>query len=331
MPTPPPEMLATARALMADAVTEDVTSAFRRAGIHCILLKGPTLARWLYEHVAMRPYVDSDLLVAAADVGAAEEILARLGFEHPPLDDIPHDLPWHAHAWTRSRDAASVDLHRTLIGPGVGPEEVWRVLSAETERMPLGDIEVEVLTRPARAFHVALHAVQDGGLEKPLEDLRRAVRLLPLEGWQEAARLAADLEATPAFAAGLRLLPAGASLAAQLGLPTEAPLSVSLRARGAPRSALSVEWLARTPGLRAKLSYVARKLFPPVAFMRAWSPLAQRRPLGLALSYAWRLLWLAVAAGPALRSWWRGRREAASVRSRPPRRRLTGAGRADRP
>src|SRR6266571_2714839 len=88
-PLASPQVLAIARALLADATTCEVTTALRAARIRSILLKGPTIARWLYEQVSMRPYVDSDLMVADRDVCTAEEVLAGLGFEHAPLDDIP--------------------------------------------------------------------------------------------------------------------------------------------------------------------------------------------------------------------------------------------------
>lgn len=307
-----PQALAIARTLLADATTCEVTTALRSANIRSVLLKGPAIARWLYEHVSMRPYVDSDIMVAEADIARAEEVLADLGFEHLPLDDIPSGLPWHAREWMRRRDGASLDLHRTLIGAGVEPEEVWRVLCAETERLQVGEVDVEVLKEPARALHLALHAAQDGGLRKQLQDLGRAVARLPIEGWLEAARLAERLDATPAFAAGLRLLPAGESLASELGLPVEAPLAVSLRASGAPRSALSLEWLTRIHGVRGKVLYVFRKAFPPKAYIRAWSPLAER---GLVAAYVHRVVWLVSATGPAVRWWWRGRQKAARTLS----------------
>jgi len=313
----PPQALAIARALLADATTQELTAALGDAGIRCILLKGASLAHWLYDHVSMRPYVDSDLLVAPGNIAAAEAVLAGLGFEHAPLDDIPHDLPWHAHAWLRARDGANVDLHRTLIGAGVEPEEVWQVLSAETERLRVGTLEVEVLTKPARALHVALHAAQDGGLEKPLQDLRQAVDRLPDAMWEDAARLAERLRAGPALGAGLRLHPAGEALASRLGLPVEVPLAVELRASGAPRSALSLEWLTRIPGAGAKTRYVARKLFPPKEFMRAWSPPTPRGPARLAVSYVRRLVWLAGATRPAISSWREARRTVAGEAETP--------------
>jgi len=317
-PSASPQALAVARSLLADATTYEVTTAFRRANIRSILLKGPTIATWLYEHVSMRPYVDSDLMIAVGDLDRAEEVLAALGFEQEPIsastrfDDIPHGLPWHAHNWVRWRDGAGLDLHRTLIGAAAEPEEVWRVLSAQTVGMQIGDLEVEALPEPARAVHVALHAAQDGGLRKPLQDLERAIDRLPIEGWEQAARLAERLDAAPAFAAGLRLLRAGERLASQLGLPAEAPLSVRLRASGAPHSALSLEWLTRIHGIRSKALYAFQKAFPPKAYMRAWSPLTER---GLAAAYVHRVLWLISATGSAVRWCWRGRRGTVGVRS----------------
>ncbi len=261
-----PNVLAIARSLLADVTTCEVTLAFRQANIRSILLKGPAIAVWLYEHVSLRPYVDSDILVAAEDIEKAEEVLARLLFMQEPIsartrfDDVAHGLPWHAHSWVRQRDGAGVDLHRTLIGAAADPDEVWRVLSSQTESMPIRDLQVEVLAKAARALHVALHAAQDGGLPKALQDLERAIDHLPIDGWKEASHLAVRLDASPAFAAGLRLLPTGGALASELGLPTEAPLSVALRASGAPRSALSLEWLTRIHGVRSKAVYVWQKL-----------------------------------------------------------------------
>src|SRR6266487_1763944 len=49
-PSASPQALAVARSLLADATTCEVTTAFRHANIRSILLKGPTIATWLYEH-----------------------------------------------------------------------------------------------------------------------------------------------------------------------------------------------------------------------------------------------------------------------------------------
>jgi hypothetical protein len=309
---PTPEVLTVAQTLAVDRTAAEVISALDRAGIRGILLKGASLAEWLYEEGPPRSYRDCDVLVAPPDIDGAEAILSTLGFEHPPLDDLPGDKPWHAHAWERN-GAASIDLHRTLIGVGVEPEALWAILSRHTARMHVGGRAVEVLDEVGRAMHVALHAAHHGvGIRHPLRDLERAVRQLPIATWRAAAALAAELGATAAFAAGLRLDAAGALIADSLALPREANVELLLRSTTATPTAVGFEWLMRTPGIGRKLRIVLHKMFPPPGFMRAWTPLARRGVPGLVLAYLWRPVWLLVRLGPSARAWWRARRQVAN-------------------
>lgn len=306
-PLPSLDVLTVARTLAIDRVAAEVVGALRAAGIQSILLKGASFV-WLYDDGPPRAYGDCDLLVAPKDIERSERLLRALGFEHPPLDDLPHDKPWHAHAWNRPGDP-SIDLHRTLIGVGVTPEELWNVLSARAERMTLAGTEVEILDGVARAMHIALHAAQDGQrLRRPLWDLERAVSKIPEAVWRDAARLASRLDATQAFAAGLRLHPAGSDIAARLGLAPDRSVEVILRSTGAPQVAVGIDWLMRTPGFGRKTQLVFRKLFPPRPFMRAWSPLARRGAAGLAMAYVWRPVWLLTRAGPGMKAWRRARK-----------------------
>src|SRR4029077_9032174 len=99
-PSASPQAFAVARSLLADATTCEVTIAFRHANIRSILLKGPTIATWLYEHVSMRPYVDSDIIIVVGAPERGEGWWPPLGSDQEPIsastrfDDIPHGLPW---------------------------------------------------------------------------------------------------------------------------------------------------------------------------------------------------------------------------------------------
>jgi hypothetical protein len=316
-PAAPPRVQIVARTMAVDRVTAEVVEAFRAKGIRSILLKGPAVARWLYDEGALRPYLDCDLLVSPGDFDRAERILANLGFRREGLDTIPDDWPKHARAWYRE-DRGNVDLHRTLFGVGAPDDDLWRLLSGRTERIPVAGSEVEVLTEPGRALVLALHAAKDGSrVPKVRHDLGHALERLGRDVWEEAGRLAARLEASATFAAGLRLLPTGREVAAHLGLPTEVPTAAALRRHGgAPPLAAGMEWLTEEPSLARKAAVVARKIFPPPAFMRAWTPLARRGPLGLAVAYAWRPFWVLWRMVPAWWAWRRARLEAR--RSRPP-------------
>lgn len=294
----------TAWALYVDRLTAELANAFERREIASILLKGPAIARWLYDDGSVRSYSDCDLLVAPDQLSAAQSVLRELGFRdtqsplaHPRLE---------SHEWRRAEHR--VDLHTTLIGIRASPQAVWETLWPLTETAVVGGERVQVLSPPARALHVVLHAAQHGRAEpKPLEDLRRALAMVAEPAWLEVLALARRLHAVEAFATGLRLLPQGAALASRLDLGSAASADATLRLEPVPL-ALAFEHLASTPGWNARLRIVLRELFPTAAFMRWWLPLARRGSPGLAAAYCWRPLWLLAHLVPGLLAWRRARR-----------------------
>jgi putative nucleotidyltransferase-like protein len=304
-------LLARARTLSSDAAAVEVAEAFGTADVPVILLKGPVLANWLYPGEE-RVYRDADLLVPRERLRQAEEVLARLGFEaiDEGLEQPARGL-LHSRPWLRERDLAQIDLHMTLHGVGVAPEETWVTLSKRTERMSLADVDVDVLEPPARALHVALHALQhEDRRGTPLEDLARALDRVPLAVWAEAAKLAESLDASPTFALGLARLPEGAVLARRLGVVSPELARAATRQGSAATLAVGFDRLSRADGLRAKAGVVVMELVPSRSFMRWWSPLARRGRAGLALAYVWRPLWLLLHAPPSLAAWRRHRRRA---------------------
>lgn len=304
-----PEFEAIVRTLRIDGITAEVVQAFEAAGIRSILLKGPALARWLYDEGAMRPYADCDLLVQPDSFQAAESILVAMGFEREGLDSILDDWPKHARTWKRP-DGSTIDLHVTLVGIGVAPRRAWDILTEKTENMRVAGVDVEVLSPAARTVLIALNAAKDAArVGKVRHDLGHALDRLPLDLWKEAQALAARLEATGAFAAGLRRIPEGEKLADQLDLSYDTPSVIALRDHPPPPLAAGLHWLLGTPGWKGKFGVVLRKVVPPASFLRAWTPIARRGRLGLALAYVWRPVWLLWRAGPAFAAWWRVRRK----------------------
>ena len=308
-----PAVHAAAQRLRVDSATAEVLSAFRAAGVESILLKGASSVRWLYGDGEGRAYGDCDLLLRPGDSETAAEQLRGLGF-FPELEE--RDMPdWWQHAvtWGRADDRTVIDLHRTLPGVGVDAERLWSTLSAGTETLLVGGFPARVLPIPGRALHLALHAAQHGTrLSVVLADLELAVARADESVWRGAAELAELLGAMDAFAAGLRLVPAGWALAARLDLPFERATHVELRASNAPPSALTIEQLAHAGGLRARLAIVRHKVAPPATYMRRWSPRAGRNRFWLALAYARRPIWLLRRTPRALRTWRQGRRAARS-------------------
>jgi hypothetical protein len=293
-----------ARMLVLDAAALETTAALGRAGVDSILLKGPSIARWIYSEDELRTYSDIDLLVAPGDIRRSLRILRGLGFERVHSDA-------HADLLVRASDHVMADLHRMLVGVGVRPEEAWGELVRETETFQVGDGEVTVFSPAARALHIVLHAAQHGARDaKPLEDLDQALKRLPQGVWMEAAALAGRLHSEAAFLTGLRLVPAGEELARGAGLPEAQSFEAALRAETAPPTALGLYRFMTTPGAGPKAELLAGELFPSAAFMRAWMPMARRGRAGLAVAYVWRPVWLVLRLGPALRAWQRARRAA---------------------
>jgi hypothetical protein len=295
-----------------DIAAAEVIGALRDDGIRSILLKGPSVARWLYRDDERRIYGDIDLLVSPGDFERAEALLAGLGFEHADLGTTRPGSESHHEIWKRPLDGAQVELHRTVLGIGVSDQAFWDEIAAETEMLPLGVGEdasdAEVPAEHARALLVGLHAAQHGPVPTPLNDLERALAQVSPSTWERAGALARRLEADGSFRSGLSLLPQGRAVAADLALEGETPIEARIRADDAPRTAIGWEHLHRMPGVRGKARYLARELVPTPDVMRLTDPAARRGRLGLTVAYLRRPLILVAHAPKGFQAWRRAAR-----------------------
>ena len=293
-----------------DTATAEVFAALQAAGVPSILLKGRTLAVWLYDDPAERPYGDADLLVAPSRLHNAERILATMSFrgrEYASARGSPA-----ARIWTRDTDQVAVELHTVLVGVEADPENAWHALEAESEEFRIAGRSVSALRTPARALLIAIAAAEKGAFaEKPRRDLTAALERVPEASWRQAANLADRLAANAAFASGLRLTPAGQILARRLGLSDARSASVALRAEASPDvrgAALSLAWIAEQSGFRARGKATARVLVPLPSDMRDAYPLSRRGRLGLIAAYVQRLVSLVPGLVPAARAYATARR-----------------------
>jgi Uncharacterised nucleotidyltransferase len=297
-----------ARNLAVDALTAEVASAFTGEGIGTIVLKGPVLAKWLYPG-EVRPYVDSDLMVAPENRARAVSVLERLGFmEYCPWMPVPLSLDPGGTAF--SRDGVMVDLHCQLPGLDGDPAAIWGRLAASADRIVIGGVELQVPDRDTVLLHVALHAAHHANLAdgKPLEDLRRAIARVEESKWSSALELARAYRGVPAFAAGLQLLPEGRDLARRLDLGEVRSLQHEIRREDNVIAEELYALLSADAGIGRKLATAASDIFPRPNYMRWWSPLARRGKLGLAGAYLWRVIWVTGQAPGAIRTLWRIRR-----------------------
>ena len=97
-----PRLAAVMRKMRMDLAIAEVVEALREAGIPCILLKGPSTARWLYDPGELRTYIDIDLLVPFPR-NAAGAVLEQLGFAPCPPET---GYAWRPAAlgWMRAVD-----------------------------------------------------------------------------------------------------------------------------------------------------------------------------------------------------------------------------------
>lgn len=283
----PTAVVATARTLGIDALTIEVLRAFRAAGCRGILLKGPAFRRDLYADGSPRSYGDIDLLVSPADLARAGAAIASLGFEMGfDHADHPGLVEPHAQEWGRPGGPRVVDLHWRIAGVEAPSQYAWEILSARTEPMLVGGEPAESLRAEGIALVAALHAAGHRGTHaRSVRDLERAIERLDGDTWASAARLAAELDATEAFAAGLRLVPAGERLASALDLPETRSRQRMLLAGDPPGGSVGLLRIVQPAPVRERLRALRHALIPSRAYMRASSSLAARGRAGLALAY----------------------------------------------
>lgn len=283
------------RALRQDAVTIRAREAMRAAGVDPILLKGRSIADWLYGPFE-RFSSDVDLLVAPAQYDIAEEALRSLGFEPYSVALGEQTKRAHAAAWRHASTYVDVDLHERIVGATVPPHRQWEVLDRHRAPLTLAGRTVDALDVPGRFVHLCLHLAQDVNRRpRKLEDLGRAIAAVTAEDWSEAVGLAEELGAAGALGVGLRSHPEGRRLADEAELPGPDHLELVLRSSGAPPGSTTVAGLLEAETLGQRLRYGWRVLFPPRGYMARWVPLGRREPLPsdttwqLTKAYAYRV------------------------------------------
>lgn len=313
-----PAVLRAVQTLNIDRTTALVARHLNAAGVRTVLLKGPSVARWLYDDPAERSYVDSDLLVESSKLRQAINLLEDLGLRTPLADAGRWEQDLHSIVLSCTLGdplLAEVDLHFTLPRANAPPDRVWQALAAESVPFRVGGYDLEALSEVACAVVVALHAAHNGRENaQSTQDLERLVdRLSPMH-WPRVRLLADQIGALPALAYGLQLAPGGAGLARELGLRGETSVEMELISNHAPPLAYGVSRLASSPSWGDRLRMVASELWPTHAFLTVWAEREghpARSPVGRRLA---RLVYLVRGAAPAVQAFLRARHSSLRLR-----------------
>jgi len=296
-----------ARRMLVDRVTIEVVGALREAGLEPVLLKGPVIARWLYDGPGERTYDDVDLLLGPRDFEAGTQVLARLGFVRgdEPAREVPLPAGQQAHAetWGRGGDAVAVDLHRCLHHTEhLPPAQVWDEVWGDHTLLDVYGTAVSVPAVRVRTLHLVLHLQpKDVPGTRAWTDLERAIDRVGRDDWAAAAELADRFGVRDDMGALLALVPGGAELAGRLDLSTT-PSDALLQEhrRHAPAIAhVARNMRRRTPGEAVRV--VGAKLSP--SRIRQVAPEGDGRP-SLVRAYAHQ----AARLPAAVRDWVRYRR-----------------------
>ena len=142
-----------------------VTRTLQSHGIPFALFKGAALSIQLYGRLAAREYNDLDLIVPAADVARAEELLSARGYR-PAFAEAPFRRFFQGHqgqtAFRREGGTVDLDLHWTFSGSflpfPLRDDEIWDRLTS----MPVAGVDVPALSPADTVLLLAGHGTKEG-------------------------------------------------------------------------------------------------------------------------------------------------------------------------
>lgn len=128
---------------------------FDAEGIPLLAVKGPVLAHSVYGSIALRPFVDLDLVVRRGDFERVEALLRSEGYDSGPLRPFQKASYLFIHGqytfWRRLSDmgsaAAVLDIHTAIMPPGYSYTEDFDDLFARSQTRPIAGTDTHMLKR----------------------------------------------------------------------------------------------------------------------------------------------------------------------------------------
>ena len=175
---------------------------FDADGIPFLTFKGPSLSE-AYGGVALRPFVDNDLLISPDRFDDAERALLALGFNERKRSDVQQAVYLRVHGeYTFGRmvgqQISTVDLHTRLVPVAYAYREPFDALRARTRRVQMAG---ELL--PAMGWNDLFVALSVNALKDQWDRLRLATDVAEVaalvDDWRAVADRAAASRCTRAL------------------------------------------------------------------------------------------------------------------------------------
>ena len=241
------------RALAVGNIGEDdvdrLAAFFDSEGIPLLVLKGPVLAQSVYGSVAVRPFVDLDLVIRRGDFSRTAELLREQSYTSRKMSDAQKAGYLYIHGqytfWRRiaSMDSTAVvlDVHTAIMPPGYSYRESFDALFERSGTMQMGGAVTHTLAREDLLLVLCYHGFKNRWDQlKYICDVAELIRSYPEMDWGVVFDRARTTR-------GRRVLLLGMALAEEL-LETLLPEDVSRDVKRDHRvSALSAAIIERLP------------------------------------------------------------------------------------
>jgi hypothetical protein len=174
-----------------------VLDALATRGVFPVLLKGAALARTVYDGPAMRPSVDTDLLVSRDQVEITRDVMTRLGYREPPMTGGEHVFCQFQLSKIDPLGVEHVfDVHWKISTQTLFADVLtYAELSAEAVPIPALGSHARTGCGPHALLLACIHPVMHHGNEQRLLwmcDIHLLVRRLSHSELLRFARLAVD-------------------------------------------------------------------------------------------------------------------------------------------
>lgn len=187
---------------------------FTSAGVPVISLKGPALSLQLYDDLALRSFVDLDLLSRPEDIDTVEEVLSTAGYIRvaPDFPLSPRQRAYFMrigrhYVYKRQQNPFTIELHwRLWPNPYLLPPDQTAQAFERCQTLDLAGNPVPILADEDNLAFLAIHGASHKWASlKWLCDLAMMISRMEDAQWQRLADIAIHSNIRRAMAQGLIL------------------------------------------------------------------------------------------------------------------------------